>query len=187
MIKLQLHENWQLCNIRQLDWIPAQVPGDIYAALLKNGKMPDPFFGDNEYQAKALMEEDYEYRTVFNYEETKFKDCQEVILRFDGIDTIADIYLNGCCLGKVDNMHRIWEFPVGELLENGKNTLRVIIRSPLKFMAEAFKLRFFIIKYRSVFIVLLHQCFRLIFIIPKERIRHLSVLKKCRIIKWNGI
>ena len=58
MIKLQLHENWQLCNIRQLDWIPAQVPGDIYAALLKTGKMPDPFFGDNEYQAKALMEED---------------------------------------------------------------------------------------------------------------------------------
>ena len=57
MIKLQLHENWQLCNIRQLDWIPAQIPGDIYAALLKTGKMPDPFFGDNEYQAKALMEE----------------------------------------------------------------------------------------------------------------------------------
>ena len=139
MIKLQLHENWQLCNIRQLDWIPAQIPGDIYAALLKTGKMPDPFFGDNEYQAKALMEEDYEYRTVFNYEEAQFKDCQEVILRFDGIDTIADIYLNGCCLGKVDNMHRIWEFPVGELLENGKNTLRVIIRSPLRFMAEAFK------------------------------------------------
>ena len=49
MIKLQLHENWQLCNIRQLDWIPAQIPGDIYAALLKTGKMPDPFFGDNEY------------------------------------------------------------------------------------------------------------------------------------------
>ena len=98
MIKLQLHENWQLCNIRQLDWIPAQIPGDIYAALLKTGKMPDPFFGDNEYQAKALMEEDYEYRTVFNYEEAQFKDCQEVILRFDGIDTIADIYLNGCCV-----------------------------------------------------------------------------------------
>ena len=34
-----------------------------------------------------LMEEDYEYKTVFNYEETQFKDCQEVILRFDGIDT----------------------------------------------------------------------------------------------------
>ena len=54
MIKLQLHENWQLCNIRQLDWIPAQIPGDIYAALLKTGKMPDPFFGDLRAHPKAL-------------------------------------------------------------------------------------------------------------------------------------
>ena len=94
MIELQLHENWQLCDIKKQDWIPAQVPGDIYSALLKAEKMPDPFFGDNEYQAKALMEEDYEYRTVFTYDEKQFENCQEVILRFDGIDTIADIYLN---------------------------------------------------------------------------------------------
>ena len=139
MVKLQLHENWQLCNVRKLDWVPAQVPGDIYAAFFMAGKMLDPFFEDNEYQAKALMEEDYEYRTVFTYERAKFENCQEIILRFEGIDTIADIYLNGCCLGKADNMHRVWEFPVRELLENGENVLRVIIRSPLKFMAEAFQ------------------------------------------------
>ena len=144
MIELQLHENWQLCDIKKQDWIPAQVPGDIYSALLKAEKMPDPFFGDNEYQAKALMEEDYEYRTVFTYDEKQFENCQEVILRFDGIDTIADIYLNECYLGKADNMHRVWEFPVGELLQEGENTLRVIIRSPLKFMAEAFK------KYKNI-------------------------------------
>ena len=53
MIKLQLHENWQLCNIRQLDWIPAQIPGGYLCALLKTGKMPDRSFGDNEYQAKS--------------------------------------------------------------------------------------------------------------------------------------
>ena len=99
MIELQLHENWQLCDIKKQDWIPAQVPGDIYSALLKAEKMPDPFFGDNEYQAKALMEEDYEYRTVFTYDEKQFENCQEVILRFDGIDTIGDIYLNGTLLG----------------------------------------------------------------------------------------
>ena len=139
MVKLQLHENWQLCNVRKLDWVPAQVPGDIYAAFFMAGKMSDPFFEDNEYQAKALMEEDYEYRTVFTYERAKFENCQEIILRFEGIDTIADIYLNGCCLGKADNMHRVWKFPVRELLENGENVLRVIIRSPLKFMAEAFQ------------------------------------------------
>ena len=48
MVKLQLHENWQLCNVRKLDWVPAQVPGDIYAAFFMAGKMSDPFFEDNE-------------------------------------------------------------------------------------------------------------------------------------------
>ena len=96
MVELQLNENWQLCDIKKQDWVPAQVPGDIYSALLKAGKMSDPFFGDNEYQAKALMEENYEYRIVFTYDEKQFENCQEVLLRFDGIDTIADIYLNEC-------------------------------------------------------------------------------------------
>ena len=92
----QLHDNWQLCNAKKKDWIPAQVPGDIYFALLAAEKMEDPFFGDNEYQAKALMEEDYEYKTVFNFSEKEFKDCQEILLRFDGIDTVAEVYLNQC-------------------------------------------------------------------------------------------
>ena len=139
MVKMQLHENWQLCNVKEQEWVPAQVPGDIYMALLQAGKMEDPFWEDNEYQAKALMEEDYEYKTVFIYDETKFENCQEVILRFDGIDTIGDIYLNECCLGRVESMHRVWEFPVKEILEKGENTLRVIIRSPLKFMAAAYE------------------------------------------------
>ena len=139
MVKMQLHENWQLCNVKEQEWVPAQVPGDIYMALLQAGKMEDPFWEDNEYQAKALMEEDYEYKTVFIYDETEFENCQEVILRFDGIDTIGDIYLNECCLGRVESMHRVWEFPVKEILEKGENTLRVIIRSPLKFMAAAYE------------------------------------------------
>ena len=139
MVKMQLHENWQLCNVKEQEWVPAQVPGDIYMALLQAGKMEDPFWEDNEYQAKALMEEDYEYKTVFIYDEREFENCQEVILRFDGIDTIGDIYLNECCLGRVESMHRVWEFPVKEILEKGENTLRVIIRSPLKFMAAAYE------------------------------------------------
>ena len=70
MVKMQLHENWQLCNVKEQEWVSAQVPGDIYMALLQAGKMEDPFWEDNEYQAKALMEEDYEYKTVFIYDET---------------------------------------------------------------------------------------------------------------------
>ena len=121
-----------------------QVPGDIYSALLKAGKMSDPFFGDNEYQAKALMEENYEYRTVFTYDEKQFRIVRKYFLDLTESIRSQSIYLNECYLGKADNMHRVWEFPVGELLQKGENTLRVIIRSPLKFMAEAFK------KYKNI-------------------------------------
>ena len=132
MVKMQLHENWQLCNVKEQEWVPAQVPGDIYMALLQAGKMEDPFWEDNEYQAKALMEEDYEYKTVFIYDETEFENCQEVILRFDGIDTIGDIYLNECCLGRVESMHRVWEFPVKEILEKGENCVYEEIAQDIK-------------------------------------------------------
>lgn len=143
MKTLQISKNWELCEKNTSEWISAQVPGDVYSALLAEGKMEDPFFGDNEYEAKALMEKDYEYRTVFQVDE-EWDSCEEVVLHFDGIDTIADIYLNNCYLGKADNMHRTWEYSVKDILKEGENLLRVIIASPLKFMAEAFE------KYKNI-------------------------------------
>ncbi len=137
MEKMQIHAGWQLRNTKEQEWIDARVPGDIYSALLAAGKMEDPFFGDNEYKAKALMEEDYEYRMHFSLDPDRFGSCDEVLLRFDGIDTVADIYLNDCYLGKADNMHRVWEYAVGDVIE-AENVLRVVIGSPLKFMEEAF-------------------------------------------------
>ncbi len=143
MKELQIRNNWELCERNTADWIPAQVPGDIYSALLTAGRMEDPFFGDNEYKAKALIEKDYEYRTVFDVGE-EWNAFDKIILHFDGIDTVADIYLNGCYLGRAENMHRVWEYPVKELVKEGENTLRIVIGSPLKFMAEAFE------KYRNI-------------------------------------
>lgn len=143
MKELQICENWELSEKGSSERIPAHVPGDIYSALLAEGKMEDPFWGDNEYKAKALMEKDYEYRTFFAVDK-EWDSCDEIILHFGGIDTLADIYLNDCYLGKADNMHRIWEYPVKELLQDGENILRVVIRSPLKFMAEAFE------KYKNI-------------------------------------
>ena len=143
MEKMQIHEGWELRNVKEQEWIGAQVPGDIYSALLAAGKMEDPFFGDNEYKAKVLMEEDYEYRTHFSAASDPFADCDEVLLRFEGIDTVADIYLNDCYLGKADNMHRVWEYAIGDVMQS-ENELRVVIGSPLKFMEEAFH------KYRNI-------------------------------------
>lgn len=139
MIKKHLHKNWKMRPVGEENWQSAVVPGSVYTDLLRNGQMEDPFWKDNEIQAKALMEKDYEYETSFTVKEKEFAACNAVVLHFDGLDTLADIYLNGELLGEAYNMHRIWEFEVGERLIVGENTLRIQFHSSLKYMAEAFE------------------------------------------------
>ena len=113
MIERILHDNWTMHRIGEKEWIPAVVPGSVYGDLLREGRMEDPFWKDNEDKALALMDDDYEYRAVFSCDIGMLA-SDEVLLQFDGLDTIADITLNGTTLGHADNMHRIWRYSVKE-------------------------------------------------------------------------
>ncbi len=117
------------------EFMPAKVPGSVYEALLQLGKMPDPYYRDNELDALKLMEQDFTYRTVFNLEQEALK-SDGLLLHFDGIDTLGAVYLNGTLLGKTDNMHRIWEFDIKEFAKAGENELRVVLSSPTKYIRE---------------------------------------------------
>lgn len=138
MLKQNLNTGWKMRRVGDSGFAESVVPGTVYTDLLRNGRMEDPFFKDNELKALKLMDEDYEYITEFSCEEA-MRSCRRVVLHFGGVDTIADIYLNGVHLGGVCNMHRIWEFEVKELLHQEKNTLKVVFHSPTKYIAEAFK------------------------------------------------
>ncbi len=133
-----LHENWKMRCMDGGQWQEAIVPGTVYTDLLRNGNMEDPFWKDNEDAVCALMEKDYEYEcTFYEGDVTSFS---SVFLRFEGLDTVADVYLNGTFLGRALNMHRIWEFEVQPLLKKDEaNVLRVVFRSPLNYIAEAYK------------------------------------------------
>lgn len=129
---------WQMRELGSTAWQEAVVPGTVYTDLLRNGKMEDPFWKDNEDKICALMEKDYEYRCRFTLLPGMLKN-HRVVLHFDGLDTLADIYVNQTYAGKAYNMHRIWEFDVKDLLQEGENELQVIFHSPLKYIAEAYK------------------------------------------------
>ena len=90
--KQQFATVWKMHTAGDAQWYPAQVPGTVYTDLLRNGQMEDPFWKDNEYRALDLMEKDYEYVTVF--EGTEAQEGERQWLRFEGLDTICDIYLN---------------------------------------------------------------------------------------------
>ncbi|MBQ7775280.1 MAG: glycoside hydrolase family 2 protein [Lachnospiraceae bacterium] len=117
------------------EWMPAQVPGSVYGTLLELGKMPDPYYRDNELEALKLMNNDFVYETTMQVTEDMLEG-DTLLLCFDGIDTLGDIYLNDTLLGHVDNMHRTWEYDVLKLVRVGENTLRVELFSPVKYIKE---------------------------------------------------
>lgn len=137
MKDITLHENWKMHRVGEAQWIDGVVPGSVYGDLLKNGKMEDPFWKDNEDEALKLMDYDYEYETNFDCSKDLL-DMDELLFRFEGLDTIADITLNGRKLGHVENMHRTWEYSVKELLKEKENTLHIYFYSPTKYIADAF-------------------------------------------------
>lgn len=136
MIRQSLDKNWRLRCQGEPEQ-PAVVPGTVYTDLLRNGSMEDPFWKDNEVRALPLMENDYEYEVCFSPDEELFK-MEQIFLHFDGLDTIADIYMNQEWIGKAYNMHRTWEFDVTGILREKDNVLRVVLHSPLRLIREAF-------------------------------------------------
>lgn len=140
MLIQKLNENWQMCINNTEEFMPAAVPGSVYQDLLDNNKMEDPYYRDNELKALKIMENDFTYVTCFDVPED-IREREEVLLHFDGIDTIGDIYLNGTLLGQVKNMHRIWEYSVKNLLKPEGNELKVVLHSPTRFIREAYEER----------------------------------------------
>ncbi|MDY5025591.1 MAG: glycoside hydrolase family 2 protein [Oliverpabstia sp.] len=136
MMMKDMTTGWKMHQVGENSWFPASVPGTVYTDLLENGQMEDPFWKDNENKALALMEKDYEYETVFQCDE--LRKSKKVWLRFEGLDTIADVYVNEKHVGNAENMHRIWEYDVTDVLTDGDNTLRVYFHSPLQYIKEAY-------------------------------------------------
>ena len=139
MEKITFALNWKMSIVGEGKDYPAIVPGSVYNDLLAAGRIGDPYYRDNEDAALALMGNDFEYTGTFNIDKAGLNDADEVLLRFNGLDTLADITLNGVNLGSADNMHRTWEYRVLSLLKQGENEIRIIFHSPTKYIAEEFK------------------------------------------------
>ena len=137
MKKVLLNEKWEMKRTDETVYISAKVPGSVYCDLLAAGKMEDPYWKDNEDAALKLMDYDYEYVSHFAVD-ADMMDKSEVVLVFEGLDTLADVYLNGTHIAYTDNMHRTWNFAVKDLLVQ-ENELKIIFHSPTKFIDEAYK------------------------------------------------
>jgi len=110
----------------QLPWIPAQVPGHVHLDLERAGVIPDPFARMHERGVAWVDETDWVYETTFNLDAPP---DGEAFLLFHGLDTVAEIALNGEPVGQADNMFISHSFPVGDRLRVGENQLSIVFRS----------------------------------------------------------
>ena len=130
---LSLNGEWTVRRAGERDGLPARVPGDVYGDLLRAKKIPDPFWRDNEDRLQWIGESDWLYERAFDVPERLLRH-DRVLLRCDGLDTLADIAINGRRAGRADNMYRTWEFDVAAALKPGRNTIRVRFRSVVPYV-----------------------------------------------------
>ena len=113
--------------------LAATVPGDIALDLYNNGEIKNPYYGINHRDLHFIRESDFTYENEFFVDEDLFS-AEELLLEFDGIDTFAEIYLNGQFLGKCNNMFLRYVYSVKDIVNKGKNTLLVKMFSTTKKM-----------------------------------------------------
>ncbi len=129
-INQNLNTNWQFRQVGAEQWLPATVPGCNHTDLLANGKIEDPFWRMNEANLQWIDKLDWEYKTIFQVKpQLLIKD--RVMLDFQGLDTYAEVSLNGNPLLTADNMFRQWQVDVKDILLPGDNELRILFRSPI--------------------------------------------------------
>ena len=101
--------------------ITGEVPGNFELDLVREGKLPPLFYGTNIMLAQNEENKHLWYVRRFALEALPQGDA---LLRFEGIDTFAEIYLNGTLIGTCDNMLIVHEYPATGL-KIGENEVLV--------------------------------------------------------------
>lgn len=126
-----LHTNWTFCQVGDTLWSDAKVPGTVHQDLLNHNRIPNPFYGMNEEAVQWVENEDWMYRTSFVVDEHQLS-RDAAVLEMDGLDTYADVFLNGALILRSDNMFVGHKVQVKPVLRKGVNRLLVRFRSPVK-------------------------------------------------------
>ena len=130
---ISLDGKWRICGKHEYDRdaavisIDGTVPGCVQLDLAENGYLPrDLYMGKNILETEKFEPYLWRYEREFYVEEP----TENTFLVFEGVDCLAEYFLNGQKIGESDNMFIAHEFKVDEFLRKGVNTLCVTLRSP---------------------------------------------------------
>lgn len=128
---LNILDGWQMRAKTSEKWVPAKVPGCVHSDLLQNNLIQEPYYRTNEKDLQWIDKKDWEYKTTFQIKANDLKFSNAEIV-FKGLDTFADVYLNGKQILTANNMFLEWIVDVKPLLKIGENELMIYFHSPIK-------------------------------------------------------
>ena len=142
---LSLNGSWDLSYFRQPETAPvrtlpvpagievkrvsATVPGNCELDLVRAGLAPNPEIGTNSYAFRKWEGYQWLYNKTFEFHSPPPPSASSSYLVFEGVDTFADVFLNGEKVGECANMLIPHRFDVTDRLRVGENTVQVLIRS----------------------------------------------------------
>ncbi len=137
--KLKFYDHGTFCIEEVMDagfypdsWMDTRVPEDVRTALKRYGYIDGYYYGKDLDKERWIEEKDWVYYRSF-YIDKRLSE-KENRLCFEGIDTVAKIWLNGILLGMCKNMYLEHSFDVTGLLNyGGENRLVIQVISPVGF------------------------------------------------------
>lgn len=119
--------------------LPASVPGCVHTDLMAAGVLEDPYYDRNELQSPWIGRNDWRYTCRFPVTADMLAH-ERLTLVCEGLDTVAEVFVNGQHVGSAENMHVGYRFEVKACLREGENDLTLTFRSPYAY-AEGMRAR----------------------------------------------
>ncbi len=115
-------EQVALPSFRPKQWFKAVVPGTVLTSLVAAGVYPEPLFGENNRTIpEKLSRNSYWYRANFHLAKRGLG--QHDWLRFNGINYLAEVFVNGHDLGPIKGAFVRGEFDVTSVTEGGSDAV----------------------------------------------------------------
>lgn len=133
MERISLNGEWNLSFVHpeteNTHRIPATVPGNVELDLERAGLLADALPATGEHAGRWVDLADWTYEREFDFPGLP-AGMEKAVLSFDGIDTVAEVFLNGELLFHSENMFIAHSADVTGKLKTGTNTLAVRIAAP---------------------------------------------------------
>lgn len=89
---IQLNGKWTVRRADSPDeYSETALPASVYDILFKTGKIPDPYYGENQYAVFGESAADRIFENIFTADK-ELMSCEKIYLRFKGVDTLADVF-----------------------------------------------------------------------------------------------